>query len=91
MSMTKHTIEKEESYRKLSIEILSQLNVIKVHERGDYYWQLTTLTDDLLNESINLAKKESQNLDAEVFKAILLDVYKEAGIEDGDKHFDKCN
>ena len=87
MSIITSKMDKEEDYRRLSLNILSQLNVIKIHERGDYYKQAGDLSDDLVEEAIKIAKDNIACLDAKAFKSILLNVYKEAGIETGDEHF----
>lgn len=87
MSIIKNKIDNKEDYRGLSLYILSQLNVIKIHERGDYYQQTEDLSEDLVEEAIKLAKDNIASLDVEEFKSILLDVYKESGIENIDEHF----
>lgn len=89
MSIIKSKIDKEEDYRRLSLNILSQLNVIKIHERGDYYHEIDVLSDDLIEHAISIAKSKIYDLDINAFKLILIDVYKEAGIETCDAHFNK--
>ena len=89
MSIIKSKIDKKEDYRRLSLYILSQLNVIKIHERGDYYQEIGFLSDDLIEQAISLAKSEIHDLDIYAFKLILIDVYKEAGMETCDEHFNK--
>lgn len=52
MSIFKSKIDKKEDYRRLSLYILSKLNVIRIHERGDYYQEIDTLSDGLINQAI---------------------------------------
>ena len=89
MSIFKSKIDKKEDYRRLSLYILSKLNVIRIHERGDYYQEIDTLSDGLINQAISLAKSKISDLDTDAFKSILIDVYNEAGTERGDTHFNK--
>lgn len=89
MSIFKSKIDKKEDYRRLSLYILSRLNVIRIHESGDYYQEIDTLSDDLINQAISIAKSKISDLDTDAFKSILIDVYKEAGTEIGDTHFNE--
>ena len=89
MSIFKSKIDEKEDYRRLSLYILSRLNVIRIHESGDYYQEIDTLSDDLINQAISIAKSKISDLDTDAFKSILIDVYKEAGTEIGDTHFNE--
>ena len=89
MSFSKKNIIKEEDYRRLALDVLSKLNVIKVHERGDYYEEIGILSDEILNKALTLTKNKIDDLDLNTFKTILIKVYKEAGIEKADTHFNK--
>lgn len=89
MSFSKKNIIKEEDYRRLALDVLSKLNVIKVHERGDYYEEIGILSDEILDKALTLTKNKIDDLDLNIFKTILIKVYKDAGIEKADTHFNK--
>ena len=92
MSGSKRVIENDEYYRNLALEILSELNVIKIYETGDYYWEIDFLTDDLIDKAIKIAKDKSESdnpINIKDFKLILKNIYDEYDIEDGDSNFNK--
>ena len=84
-----HTYNLNQECKEMVYNLLKDEEIILEDEYGrGYYWVNEDLDEERLNKLLDRAKEEyGDKIDLELLEEKILSVYKEAGIENADEHF----